>query len=357
MSRTDFFTSRLFKDINLDDPFFDSLKADYTEFEDWFIRKGNERAFLFEYDGGIHAFLYLKVEEEDHSSFAPPLPSKKRIKIGTLKIDSRGTRFGDRFIKKAIDYAVLNNTNELYVTVFPKHEHLIKLLQAYGFVKTATKTTQNGVEDVMVKSISQDNYDSSLTLRCNYPLIKRDVKSHLLSIWPEFHTRLFPDSILNTENPAQVIEDVSYSNSIEKVYICRMDNVLNIRPGDNIVIYRTAEKNKSAEYSAVATSLCVAVEVKTREDFANVEEVIDYCSKTSIFTDDEIRAEYFNTRRSMIIIKMLYCYALPKRPIRQKLINEALIDRGTYWGIIHLTEHQFGKILELGEVNESIIVN
>ncbi|MFJ7646889.1 N-acetyltransferase [Lysinibacillus sp. NPDC097279] len=356
MNRSDFFSSKLFKDINLDDPFFDTLKQDYAEFEDWFKRKGDERAFLFEDDEGVQAFLYLKIEEEEISSVSPSLPFKKRIKIGTLKINSRGTKFGDRFIKKAIDFAIFNNTDELYVTVFPKHQKLVEILEGYGFVKVATKTTANGIENVMAKSINPTSFDNSVPIRHNYPLINKNARSHLLSIYPSFHTRLFPDSILKTENSEQVIKDVSYANSIEKVYICRMEGVSNIKQGDNIVIYRTAENGKVAEYSAVATSICTAIEIKSKHDFKDVDELIEYCKKTSIFEEGEIR-KFYKENKKVFVIKMLYCYALPKRPIRKDLINLAGIDRGNYWGIIHLTERQFDKILELGEVNESIIVN
>lgn len=356
MNKTDFFTSKLFKDINLADPFFDSLKNDYTEFEDWFKKKENERAFLFEDDEGVQAFLYLKVEEEALLNVIPPLPLKKRIKVGTLKINARGTKFGDRFIKKAIDYALFNKIDELYVTVFSKHEKLIELLKGYGFVIVGEKTTSNGSENVMLKSINPNQYNSSLSLRQNYPLFNREAQSHLLGIKPEFHTRLFPDSILNTENPEQVIKDVSYSNSIEKVYLCKMDKVSNIKAGDNVVIYRMKEDGKNAEYSAVATSICTTIEVKNKRDFRDANELVEYCKKTSIFSEQEI-INFYNHNTKVIVIKMLYCYALPKRPIRRDLINLAGIDRNNYWGIIHLTEHQFGKILELGEANESIIVN
>ncbi len=356
MNRSDFFTSKLFKEINLDDPFFNSLKEDYVEFEEWFKRKGDERAFLFEDKDGIQAFLYLKVENEELSSVSPPLPLKKRIKIGTLKINPRGTKFGDRFIKKAIDCALFNSIDELYVTVFSKHQKLIEILEGYGFVNIGSKTTFNGTENVMMKSIHPTHFNTTLPIRHNYPLINRKVQSHLLGIKPEFHTRLFPDSILNTENPEQVIKDVSYSNSIEKVYICKMSKVSNIKPGDNIVIYRMKENGKIAEYSAVATSICTAIEVKSKYEFKDDDDLVEYCRKTSIFNEEEIR-KFYKENSQVIVIKMLYCYALPKRPIRKDLINLATIDRNDYWGIIHLTERQFDKILELGEVNESIIIN
>lgn len=355
-NRTDFFKKGLFKDINLNDPFFDTLKEDYKEFEEWYQKKSHNQAFYFENNMGIQAFLYLKLEDEDLNDIVPPLPKKKRVKVGTLKINPHGTKFGDRFIKKAIDYALENKTEELYVTVFSKHVSLINLLEKYGFKKWGQKTTQNGTEYVLVKDISKNSFNVDDEIHLSYPLISKSKNSFILSIWPKFHSRLLPDSILNTEVPYDVIQDISYANSIEKIYICRMEGVSEIKPKDQIVIYRTAEKGKYAEYSSVATSICNVVEVKSKSDFKNVDEVIDYCAAYSIFSEDEIRQEYYG-KKTMYIIKMLYAYALPKRLIRKSLIEDCKIDRGEYWGIMKLTEHQFGKILELGEVNESIIVD
>ena len=35
-----------FKEVNLEDPFFDSLKADYKGFEEWFGRKSDNDAYI-----------------------------------------------------------------------------------------------------------------------------------------------------------------------------------------------------------------------------------------------------------------------------------------------------------------------
>lgn len=357
MSRSDFFKYDFFSNINLNDPFFDSLKNDYKEFERWFNKKNHEKAYVYEDEYGIQAFLYLKIEETEITDISPMLPEKRRVKIGTLKINPRGTRFGERFIKKAIDYAIVNQSNELYVTVFEKHKSLIHILQTYGFEIFGEKKTANGTELVLVKNLKYNSFlETPEIIRKNYPLISKSVSSHVLAIWPVFHSRMFPDSILNTEKPYNVIKDISYTNSIEKIFISRISRAVELEPNDNIIIYRTADSGKSAEYSAVATSICKVVEVKTRKDFKNVDEVINYCNYYSIFSEKEIRNEYFSNK-PMVIIRMLYNTALNKRIIRKDLINLCNIDRDQYWGIIDLTERQFSKILELGEVNESIIID
>lgn len=357
MNRTDFFKYDLFSNINIEDPFFDSLKNDYVEFETWFNKKRDEKAYVYEDECGIQAFLYLKIEDAEVTDISPILPAKTRVKIGTLKINPRGTRFGERFIKKAIDYAIVNNSDELYVTVFEKHKSLVSIFQVYGFEIFGEKYSPNGTELVLLKKLNYKNYlEPPEIIRNNYPLISKSERSHLLAIWPIFHSRMFPDSILNTEKPYNVIKDISYTNSIEKIYISRIREAVEFKPNDNIVIYRTKEAGKSAEYSAVATSICKVVEVKTRKDFTCVDEVIRYCNYYSIFSEAEIRKEYFGDK-PMVIIRMLYNTALKKRIIRKSLIDICNIDRDQYWGIINLTERQFSKILELGEVNESITID
>ena len=44
---------QLFRDINLADPFFDSLKQDYKEFTDWFNKKANQNESTF-------VFIWIK---------------------------------------------------------------------------------------------------------------------------------------------------------------------------------------------------------------------------------------------------------------------------------------------------------
>lgn len=340
-----------FKNINLTDPFFDSLKRDYKEFEDWFNRKGEEKAYYYETNKGIQAFLYLKIEDEELRDVTPCLPQKKRIKVGTLKIEAHGTRLGERFVKKAIDFAIANNVLELYVTVFSKHEPLVKLLKRYGFQIIGEKQTPNGTENVMVKNLENVVGD----LKQDYPLVNtKDRSLYLLSIYPKYHTLLFPDSILANET-YDLINDVSHTNSIEKVYICYMKQAALLKKGDVIVIYRTKDDKGPAEYRSVATSLCVVEEVKTKFDFKNYQEYLSYCKKHSVFTEEELNFLY--SKDNLVVLKMTYNLAMEKKLIRKHLIEQCGLDRGDYWGIMRLNKHQFDKIVELGGISESFIVD
>ena len=125
---------------------------------------------------------------------------------------------------------------------------------------------------------------------------------------------------------------------------------------DIIVIYRTSDNQGPAYYRSVATSLCVVEEVKTIDSFDNEEGFIKYCSRYSIFTEPELRG-FYKSRKYPYVISFTYNLALPKRLNRAKLIQDVGLDPNNYWGVLKLTDDQFDRITELGEINESIIVN
>ncbi|MGC7560024.1 N-acetyltransferase [Pasteurella sp. PK-2025] len=348
-------TYSLFKEIDLNDPFFNSLKNDYKEFPEWFYKKSihNEGAFVFKNsEGYLDGFLYLKEENEELIDIEPTLPKKERLKIGTLKINSHGTRLGERFIKKVFDIALVRNIDEIYVTLFEKHEVLLSLFKKYGFEKKATKPTQNGNELVLFKNISQITGD----IVKDYPNTPTHSTRYLISIYPQWHSRLLPDSILKNEDPTLLIKDTSHTNSIHKIYLTSMSGTERLKKGDTLVIYRTATEGSTAEYSSVATSVCVVEEVKNINTFRNIDEFLKYTLSYSIFSKKELK-EFFENKKYPIIIKFTYNIALNKRIIRKVLIKEIGIERNQYWGFIKLTEQQYRDILSRGEISENLAIH
>lgn len=115
-----------FGQINLSDEFFESLKEDYPGFENWFVKKSDENAYvtLNKENGKLLSFLYLKIENEteNYNSISPILPPKKRLKVGTFKVINNGFRLGERFMKIIFDNALINKVDEIYVTIFNHRE-------------------------------------------------------------------------------------------------------------------------------------------------------------------------------------------------------------------------------------------
>ncbi|EKO1912157.1 hypothetical protein PZQ55_001194 [Clostridium botulinum] len=348
----DVIKKKLFGEINLEDEFFDTLKEDYPGFDKWFNKKAEKEEYAFVLDDkGIQGFLYLKEENEKCTDIMPNLEAGRRLKVGTFKINAHGTKLGERFIKIIIDEMFKNNFNETYVTIFEKHDSLIKLLEKYGFIYYGKKESSAGRENVYIKYLKRIHEDILL----DYPKVNiKNNNKFLLAIFPKFHTRMFPDSKLKTEKTHR-IEDISFTNSIEKIYLSGV-NLSCYKKGDIVVIYRTKDYDKPARYSSVATSICVVEEIKHINSFNNYDEFYNYCIKHSVFTEDELKS-FWKTKRYEYLIKMLYNVALDKRPIRRDLIEKAGLDGRKRWAAVDLTDEEFLKILELGDVSESFIID
>lgn len=362
MSREDIIQIKKFRDLNLQDPFFTSLKNAYQGFEAWFSKKGEEQAYVVQNDSNaVEAFLYLKFENGNITDITPPLMTTKCLKVGTFKINAHGTKLGERFVKKIMDHALCGDVRHIYVTVFPEHEGLISILEQYGFSKYGTKESSSGIEDVYLKDMTTFARTSGFDCCLDYPLVyAHKKKKWILGIKPEFHTKLFPDSILKNEN-SSIINDVSYANSIHKAYLGSMWDIPQMNPGDEIIIYRTSDIPGRARFRSVATSLCVLEEKRSKGSFSSEQDFIEFAQKYSIFSTDNIRQMYRRGYPNRLhILKMTYNVAFPKRPNLGKLIEEAGLPEpgpGVYYGLMELEDEQFSKILELGEVYEGIVID
>ena len=222
-----------------------------------------------------------------------------------------------------------------------------------GFSHIADKNHKDGSSEyVLVKEMRTQVND----LMLDYPFVRKAGSGkYVLSINPEYHTKLFPDSILKTEQKYDLIQDVSETNSIYKIYICWMRGVKDLKEGDKLVIYRTSDYQGPASYRSVCTSVCTVCEVKTIKDFANEDAFVKYTNRYSVFNERELRG-WYRTKNHFTVVKMVYNIAFTKKVIN-KVMKEQVGLNPNYWGFFKLTDAQFDKLLELGEINERYIVD
>jgi hypothetical protein len=340
-------------DVDVSDKFFDSLRDGYVGFDKWFASKASEKAYILEdfASHSVQGMLYIKTEEGPIEDIEPNLGPGKWLKVGTLKINAAGTKAGERVIKKAFDHAIAQDCVGVYVTVFAKHKELIGLLKRYGFVLRGQKDSVSGVECVFVKDLQVDHSD----IRLNYPRLRLGGrKCWLLAIYPEYHTRLLPDSKLVTD-PVDTVSDVSHTNTIEKIYVGKVA-LSRIDAGDVVFMYRTCDKKGPAYFRSVATSVCVAVESKRKRDFKNEAEFLAYCKKHSVFEENELKTNYRNSARTSTL-RLLYNAAFERRIIRKFLLEDVLISEQPRWDLRELSEDQARQLLALAEVPEGILID
>lgn len=346
-----------FRKIDLADPFFDSLKAAYPEFSAWYNKKAaaGEQAYVFFFeDGRVADFLYMKTETEEVSDVVPVLPAKRRLKVGTFKILPRHTRRGERFMKKIMDTAMAQDVDEVYVTIFPTEElqYLIRLFEKFGFYHQANKPHEGRESEwVMVK----DMRAVKGTILADYPRMRTlGKRKWMLGIYPQWHTPLFPDSILNNES-YDMVQDCTPTNGIYKIYISWNSECEQMKPGDLVVIYRTKDEQGSAKYRSVATTVCTVYEVKKWRDFMTEDEFLRY-TQYSVFEEKDLK-RWYKTNRSLVVIKMLYNVAFRKRVIRKDLVDNGALDENARISLLSLTDEQFKKIIELGQANERYFID
>ena len=338
--------------INLDDNFFTSLKEDYDGFQRWFIKKYDEEAYITinANKGLLLSFLYLKVEEKDenYKDINPIFPPKKRLKVGTFKVINNGFRIGERFMKIIFDNALANKVEEIYVTIFNQREEqrrLIDLLEQWGFILWGKKNEEFVYVRDFSKRIDFDN------LRHTYPYISKQKNCFIVPIYPEYHTELLPDSILNNESPEEFIEDFPHRNAVSKVYISR---ALEPHPteGDLLIFYRTGGYHKS-----VITTIGIVEEI--RYDFVDEEDFVMYCRKSSIFPEDQLRKMWQHATSKPFAVRFLYVYSFPHRINMSKLIELKILGgvNDPPRGFRKITKEQLDTILKETKSDESFIIN
>lgn len=345
----------LFGNVNLGDDFFDSFKQDYPGFEKWFVKKSEEIAYVCKSDDKITAFLYLKIEGEDepYSDISPAFEKKRRLKIGTFKVTLNGYKLGERFIKIIFDNAVRNKVKEIYVTIFNKRfdqQRLIDLLEEFGFVKHGIKKNEYGDEIVYVRKMNKTFNDQNPKL--TYPFFDKKSKAYIVPIYPEYHTNLFPDSILRTESPADFIENEPFRNAISKVYISR-SIFRDLHRGDIVVFYRTG-----GYYESVVSTIGIVESIIT--DIKNGQQFIDLCRKRSVFSDKELLEHWnYRTNNRPFIVNFLYVYSFPKRINMKRLIELGVIAdiHSAPRGFEPIKPEKIELILKETQTDESVTVN
>ena len=286
------FEEILFKDCDISDCFFDSLKMDYETFENWFKCKADETALILKIESKIVAFIYPKMNEIESiklkDKILPPIP---RMKIGTLKLSTevKNKRFGEGAIGMLLWRWAKSTCEEIYVTVFEKHDQLIKLLKKFGF---EIKGVNEKGEFVLLRSKKKIDFSTPYT---SFPYINSNNigKVVYLPIDSSYHDTLFPFSELYRTN--QETEEIAAANGMTKAFIGWPYN-LSYEKNDLAFVYRISPDNK--KYKSVLTSYCTILNIDwVKKDNNILMSFEDYTKKSgnkSVFSLEKL--EHFYNR-------------------------------------------------------------
>lgn len=301
------FEYRLFKDIDVTDPFFDSLKKDYQGFETkWFpkcVREGRE-ALVFSDEHGLGAFVAMKSENEPIGLTNCEIPAVPRLKICTLRLAERfrGQRLGEGAIGLVLWKWQELKLDEVYVTVFPSHTDLISQLEKFGFVARGCNPSGELVFMRSRKCIDFSNPYKS------FPFVSPKLKKGgYLIVEDSFHDTLFPYSELRNTLQEQLGKDVA--NGITKLYVGKQYQV-HYQKGDLVFIYRKYTGGSGKRYRSCITSYCVIDDViaikRSGRCMFTFEQFCGIIGNKSVFSKEELWRKY-REDYNVTVIKMLYC--------------------------------------------------
>ena len=314
-----------FGNIDLHSAFFDTFREAYDGFDNWFARKSNEEAYICRDDeGDLLGFLYLKTEFEDenYADIIPSFTPKKRLKVGTFKVEASGFRLGERFIKIIFDNAIERKVEEIYVTLFTDKPELLALkdlLERWGFYLHGEKSNSKGNEIVLVKKLNC--YCNDESVQYNFPNLRYEHKKLFLPIEPQYHTRLLPDSVL--KNEVDLIGEEPQRYALQKVYIS-FSFARNMLPGDYILLYRKGVTQGRKGYESVITTLGVIQEA--HYGFSSKEEFFKYCENRSVFSKEELEAFWREKRNKLLVVKFIVVGSFSKKVTLQYLWNNGIVS-------------------------------
>lgn len=340
-----------FGDVNVRDSFFDSFREAYADFNQWFALKCDEEAYICRSDDGrILGFLYLKTEgkSENYSDIYPPFEPKRRLKVGTFKVESTGFRLGERFIKIIFDNALRREVDEIYTTLFTDRGELValkELLCRWGFRSHGVKRNGDRYERVLVKPLHV--VVNEATPKWNFPNFYYSGRKFILPIRPKYHTTLLPDSQLNTENRIDFLGHEPHRYALQKVYIS-WASTNGAEPGDLILFYRMGEDGEIKKYKSVLTTVAIVDEII--ENIRSEEELFSLCQNRSVFTDGELKNFWAYHRFNLKVLKFIFVKSLTKRlPLFYLWDNNIVPAPKGPRSFTELTDAQFDMILRDSE--------
>lgn len=336
-----------FGTIDINDPFFESFKVAYPGFERWFMSKCDEEAYVCRNDtNNVLGFLYLKTEgpDENYADIEPTFVPKKRLKVGTFKVESTGFRLGERFMKIIFDNALQRNVDEIYVTLFTDRGELRALYDLavrWGFYAHGCKISNGKAELVLVKTLKQ--YNPDLSVRENFPNLRCSCNKYIVPIYPQYHTTLLPDSKLNNENEIDFVGREPHRYALQKVYISWAP-CYDAKPGDIVLFYRTGPSGTNKKYTSVVTTVAVIDEII--QNFASEEDFLRICQNRSVFTTDELKSFWREHRWQLKVLKFIFVKSLTKRPTLGQLWDAGIIQPpGGPRSFTKISDTQFKTIL------------
>ncbi len=336
-------------ETNLNDPFYDSLKEDYSGFDGWFKKISAEgRKAWANFDNtqqALNAILIYKPEEgELITNDSRGLPGKS-IKISTFKVGEqvRGRKIGELLFKSVFDFAYKNNYSWVYLTIHPeKHEFLKDLCLDLGFEYYGIDI--HGRDQVYLKSIANPPSPPDIQKPFDFyrkyspAVLCNNVNKYIIPIKPRYHDILFPD---NTKQRSLFDANEPAGNTIKKAYLSHAQ-LRFMSPGDIVLFYRSEDRK-------ALTTLAIVEDYFTSE---SSDEIVAKVAKRTVYSFAEIQRMAERSTKVLLFRPVVHFqYDIPIR-----WLHENSIVSGNIQSIRRIGDEAFERIMDEAQATNCVIV-
>lgn len=309
------------------DPIFESLRADYPGFDDWLqkCKKYHRVCWTVKSDGNLAALTIVKAETPAEYG-----PGGKTLKVCLFKVSEQhpGMRYGELLLKSVFDYAYANKYDSAYVTVFPKHRHLVAVMENFGFTDDGER---KGDELVLAKCLKPGLVDSATTDLLDYHVkygpgyYATNAPRFIVPIEPRYHDVLFPEAGKQMKIPNFSILSPA-GNGILKAYLSR-GSIRRVPPGSILYFYRSRDER-------CLSVVGIAEGIKASKSQS---EIVSYVGKRTVYTQEEVKELTENDQREILAI--LFRQARVLRPgLTYHQMREAKICQAAPQSIMQVSD-------------------
>lgn len=323
--------------------FFDSIRADYNGFDNWFRRKAMEGRRAWVYRDGVNlpiaAICIYTVQSDEPITDDGEVLDGDSLKLCTFKVGDtvRGRKVGELLLRAAFHYATNHKCESIFLHANDhQQKQLTNLIEDFGF-RHAGLYQGDGVYvkahpvDPPASQMNSFNY-----VRLFYPhyMGGDTVQKFLVPIQPHFHDILFPDF----QDPGHALPDGHpqrhIGNAIKLAYLCHTPSK-QPRPGDVVLFYRSRDMR-------ALTTLGVIEKYVWSE---SADEIARIVSRRTVYTNHQIE-EMAQTETKVMLFRLIRHF---ENPLSYPELKRLRIVKGPIQSITNISDESFSRILRATE--------
>ncbi len=323
--------------------FFDSIRANYDGFDNWFRRKAREGRHAWVYRDGagadISAICIYTVQADERITDDGRVLDGDALKLCTFKVGEavRGRKIGELFLRAAFQYATRHRCEWIFLHAnAEQQEHLTSLIEDFGFWFAGTYQGDGVyVKDHPIEppAPAADPFEY---VRRYYPhyMDGPEIHKFLVPIQPQYHDTLFPD----WQDPGHGLPEGHpqrhVGNAIKLAYLCHTPSK-RPRPGDIVLFYRSHDER-------TVTTLAV---VESYNWSTSAGEIVQQVSRRTVYSMEEIEA-MAESETKVMLFRLIGHLEIPVD--LDTLLQREVVSRAPQ-SITKITDESFSRVLRASQ--------